>query len=54
MKNVKFKKSQEYTVTGFSIKQEISSKLVTVTGVNKLNNLSISMQNLVKEKKNLI
>ena len=51
---MKFKKSQEYAVTGLFIKQEISSELVTVTDVNKLNNLSNFTQSLVKEKKNLI
>ena len=48
---MKFKKSQEYAVTGLSINQEIGSELVTVTDVNKLNNLSNSIQNIVKEKK---
>ena len=51
VENVKFKKSQECAVTGLSITQDIGSKLVTVTDVNKLNILSNSMQNLVKEKK---
>ena len=36
-------------MTGLSINQEISSELATVTDVNKLNNLSYSIQNLVKE-----
>ena len=51
---MKFKKSQEYAVTRLFIKQEISSELITVTDVNKLNNLSNFIQSLVKEKKNLI
>ena len=51
MENVKFKKPQEYAVTGLSINQDIGSELVTVTDVNKLNILSNSIQNLVKEKK---
>ena len=51
MENVKFKTSQEYAVTGLSINQDIGSELVTVTDVNKLNILSNSIQNLVKEKK---
>ena len=51
---MKLKKSQEYAATGFSINQEIGLELVTVTDVTKLNNLSNYMQNLVKEKKNLI
>ena len=50
---MKFKKSQEYAVTGLSINQEIGSELVAVTDVNKLNNLCNSIQNLV-QKKNLI
>ena len=50
MENVKFKNSQEYAVTGASINQDIDSELVTVTGVEKLNNLSNSIQNLVKKK----
>ena len=54
VKNVKFKKFQEYAVTGLSIHQEIGLELVTVADVNKLNNLSNSLQNPVKEKKNLI
>ena len=49
VENVKFKKSQEYAVTGLSINQKISSELVTVTDVNKSYNLSNSLQNLVKE-----
>ena len=49
--NVKFKKSQEYAVTGLSINQETGSELIAVTDVNKLNNLRNSIQNLVKEKK---
>ena len=51
VENVKFKKSQEYAVTGLSINQDIGSELVTVTDVNKLNILNSSIQNLVKEKK---
>ena len=51
VENVKFKESQEYAVTGFSLNQEIGSELLIVTDVNKLNNLSNSVQNLVKEKK---
>ena len=50
LENVKFYKSQEYAVTGLSINQEIGSEFETVTDVNKLNNLSNSLQNLVKEK----
>ena len=38
-------------MTGLSINQDIGSELVTVTDVNKLNILSNSIQNLVKEKK---
>ena len=49
--NVECKKSQEYAVTGLSIIQDIGSELVTVTDVHKLNILSNSIQNLVKEKK---
>ena len=37
-------------MTGVSINQDIDSELVTVTGVEKLNNLSNSIQNLVKKK----
>ena len=51
VENVKFKKSQEYAVTGLFVNQEIGSELMTVTDVNKLNILSNSIQNLVKEKK---
>ena len=51
VENVKFEKSQEYAVTGLPINQEIGSELLTVTDVNKLNNSSISIQNLVKEEK---
>ena len=54
VENVKFKKSQEYAVTGLFVNQDIDSELVTVTDVNKLNVLSNSIQNLVKDKKNLI
>ena len=46
-KNGKFKKSQEYVVTGLSINQDIGSELVTVTDVNKLNILNNSIENLV-------
>ena len=53
VENVKFKISQEYAVTGLSINQDIGSELVTVTDVNKLNILNNSIQNLVKEKKQL-
>ena len=51
VENVTFKKSLEYAVTGLSINQDISSELVTVTDIGRLNFLSNSMQNLVKEKK---
>ena len=51
VEKVKLKTSQEYVVTGLSINQDIGSKLVTVTDINKLNILSNSIQNLVKEKK---
>ena len=51
---MKFKYPQKYAVTGLSIKQEISSELVAITDVDKLNNLSNSIQKLVKEKKNSI
>ena len=51
VENIKFKKSLEYEVTGLSINQDIGSELVTMTDVDKLNFLSNSIQNLVKEKK---
>ena len=51
VKNVKFKKFQEYAVTGLSIHQEIGLELVTIANVNKLYNSSNSIQNPVKEKK---
>ena len=51
VENVKFKKPQEYAVTGLSINQDIGSELVTVTDINRLNILSNSIHNLVKEKK---
>ena len=38
---MKFKKSQEYAVTGFSMNQEIGLELVTVTDLTKSNNLVI-------------
>ena len=38
-------------VTGLPINQDIGSELVTVTDVCKLNILSNSIQNLIKEKK---
>ena len=51
VENVTFKKSQEYAVTGLSINQDVGSELVIVTDTDRLNFLSNSMQNLVKEKK---
>ena len=45
VENVKFKKSQEYAVTGLSINQDIGSELVTVTDIDRLNFLSNSIQN---------
>ena len=53
VKNVTFKKFQEYTVTSLSIHLEIGLELVTIADVNKLYNLSNSIQNPLK-KKNLI
>ena len=38
-------------MTGLSINQDVGSELVTVTGTDRLNFLSNSIQNLVKEKK---
>ena len=38
---MKFKKSQEYAVTDFSMNQEIGLELVTVTDLTKSNNLVI-------------
>ena len=49
VEKVRFKKSLEYAVTGLSINQNISSELVTVTDIDRLNFLSNSIQNLVKE-----
>ena len=49
VENVKFKKSLEYAV--LSINQDTGSELMTMTDVDKLNFLSNSIQNLVKEKK---
>ena len=49
VKNITFKKFQEYPVTGLSIHQEIGLELVTVADVNKLYSLSNSIQNPVKE-----
>ena len=37
VENIKFKKSQEYAMTGLSRNQDIGSELVTATDVNKLN-----------------
>ena len=51
VENVKFKKSLEYAVTGLYINQDICSELLTVTDIGRLNFLSNSIQNLVKEKK---
>ena len=51
VKNATFKKFQEYTVTGLSIHQEIGLELVTIADVNKLYNLSNSIQNPVKKTK---
>ena len=53
VKNITLKKFQEYAVTGLSIRQEIGLELVTVADVNKLYNLSNSIQNPVKEISNL-
>ena len=38
-------------MTGLSINQDVGSELVTVTDTDRLNFLSNSIQNLVKEKK---
>ena len=51
VENVKFNKSLEYAVTGLSINQDIGSELMTETDIDRLNFLSNSIQNLVKEKK---
>ena len=45
---VKFKKSQEYAVTGLSTYQDVGSELVTVTDTDRLKFLSNSIQNIVK------
>ena len=47
-KNVRFKKSLEYSVTGVSISQDIGW---TLTDVDRQNFLRNTKQNLVKEKK---
>ena len=54
VEHVRFKKSQEYTVTGLSINNDIGSALVTVTDVDRRNFLSEAIQKLVKEKGSLI
>ena len=54
VENGKFKKSQEFVVTGLSINQDTGSELVTETDINKLNILSNSIENLVKQKKKMI
>ena len=53
VENGKVKKSFEYAVTGLSINQKTGSdsELVTITDVDKLNEISNNIQNLVKEKK---
>ena len=51
VENVKFNKTLEYAVTGLSINQDIGSELVTAPDIDRLNFLSNSIQNLVKEKK---
>ena len=51
VENVKFNKSLEYAATGLSINHDIGSELETVTDIDRLNFLSNSIQNLVKEKK---
>ena len=51
VENVKFNKSLEYAVTGMSINQDIGSELMPETDIDRLNFLSNSIQNLVKEKK---
>ena len=48
VKNVRFKKSLEYSVTGVSISQDIGWTLTDIDGQNFLRN---TIQNLVKEKK---
>ena len=50
VKNVTFKTFQEYTVTSLSIHLEIGLELVTIADVNKLYNLSNSIQNPLKKK----
>ena len=51
VKEVKFKKSKEYVVTGLSINQDVDLDLVAVTDTEKKEAISKLKQNLVKEKK---
>ena len=51
MKEIKFKKSREYAVTGLSINQDVDSDLVAVTDTEKKEAISKLIQKLVKEKK---
>ena len=53
VENINVKKSFEYAVTGLSKYQKIGSdsELVTITDVDKLNEISNNIQNLVKGKK---
>ena len=51
VEEVKFKKSREYAVTGFSINQDVDSDLVVVTDTDRQEAISNLIQRLVKDKK---
>ena len=53
VENVKFKKSQEYAITGLSINHDIRLALVAVTDIDRQIFLSSTIQKPVKEKKDL-
>ena len=51
MEEVRFKKSNEYAITGLSINQNTDSDLVAIADVDKQEAISNLIQTLVKEKK---